>query len=274
MIPESTGAERVDSSESTSVEEQQKERWTFVTAYDYHDEVGDLAFRRERYRLTTPDGVFIRKVINYVHPARTREEAEEAARTRRLRRNWRGDWIKGTPENAHRYLYRLPQLLAAKENGDDIWWVEGEKDADTAAEVFEQLGIAATSTSCHGGAGALYKSQVDWFRGHNGSVVIVADRDYAGAFDAILKLGALVRDAGIPRDHIRLYGAKAGKDFTDHIEAGYGLDDFVALQEDQLRNLAKKYTPATAAASGYRWFGSFNLAEWTFSCQSCTERER
>lgn len=80
-------------------------------------------------------------------------------------------------------LYRLPGLLAAVQAGETVFYVEGEKDADTLA----RLGLPATTA---GGANDWRKEYAAYFQGAR--VVILPDNDEAGQ-----KLAqAVARDLG------------------------------------------------------------------------------
>lgn len=70
------------------------------------------------------------------------------------------------------YPYRLPDVLAAREAGDLIYVVEGEKDADTLASV------GFTATCNVGGAGKWTEDLNAWFTGAR--VVILGDNDDPG----------------------------------------------------------------------------------------------
>lgn len=92
-------------------------------------------------------------------------------RQRRPDPNGKNGWtwnLNGVP----RVLYRLPQVLKAVKEGQTIFLVEGEKDADNLA----RLGLVATTNA--GGAGKWRKEYSETLRG--GRVVIFPDNDVAG----------------------------------------------------------------------------------------------
>ena len=70
-------------------------------------------------------------------------------------------------------LYNLPGIYRAITNGETIFIVEGEKDADRARE---ELGV--TATTCPMGASAWRESYTATLRGAN--VVLIPDNDPAG----------------------------------------------------------------------------------------------
>lgn len=123
-----------------------------------------------------------------------------------------GTWPLGAFEPV---LYRLPQVAEAIGAGRAIWVCEGEKDVDRAAAV----GLAATCNAL--GAGSFTPVHAQQLHGAS-RVVIVADRDPAGYAHArtvrnLLRL--LVDQVGIVQ-------ARDGKDLSDHLDAGHGLEDF------------------------------------------------
>lgn len=116
------------------------------------------------------------------------------------------------------FLYRLPQVAAAIASGERVYLVEGEKDADTA----DRCGVVGTTNASGGGRGKFLQAHADLLRG--GHITVVADRDKAGYEHAI---EAQERLAGVAAS-VRVVQAAAGKDLTDHVEAGHDVDD---LQE-------------------------------------------
>jgi hypothetical protein len=106
----------------------------FVCAYDYTDLYDRVLFQKVRYRTVDGRG----KSFAYRRP------------------NGQGRWISAKPDDADQYIYRLPQVFEAVLRGDDVWWTEGEKDADSLAE-HPNAGVVATSH--HGGAGHVHLEQ-------------------------------------------------------------------------------------------------------------------
>lgn len=125
-------------------------------------------------------------------------------------------------------FYNAEAVETARTNGDEIWIVEGEKDADalTAKGV-----IATTSMNGVDDWGPIY---VDAITGAH-SIVLVADNDVHDAG----KRGAYNRYLSLT-DHvgsIRVVMAKHGKDSYDHLHAGFGLNDFVPVPISELEAL-------------------------------------
>ncbi len=88
--------------------------------------------------------------------------------------HWNGTaWVSGAPKGP-KIPYRLPEILSAEH--DDVFIVEGEKDADTLAD----LGFVATTNSC--GAGKWTPDLNQYLAGKN--VYILPDNDEPGAAHA------------------------------------------------------------------------------------------
>lgn len=191
----------------------------FECTYTFENHDGTEAFQKVRYRL--PDGG---KTFRY-----------------RWRRGPGYVWVPGKPLGADDLLYHLPEVVGPHV----VHWCEGEKDADAVRAA------GALATSHHAGAGHITAEQARWLR-HAVRVVLVADRDVPGAYDALLR-GRLLTETGVPRDAITVVRAAVGKDAADHLAAGYSLDDFVPVPTAELRAVAARYTPPAARQAGYRW---------------------
>lgn len=120
------------------------------------------------------------------------------------------------PKNLKWVPYRLPEVIAAIERGQTVYWVEGEKDADG----LWARGEAAT-TNAGGANRPLVPDWAEWFEGAH--VIVVGDKDkpgraYARAVARLLINTASaveIREAATPQ---------AKSDVTDHLQAGYGLN--------------------------------------------------
>ncbi|MGW0359263.1 toprim domain-containing protein, partial [Nocardia nova] len=110
--------------------------------------------------------------------------------------------------------FELPRVLAAIEAGEPIYICEGEKDVLTA----EAAGLTATTNA--GGALSWSGEHAKWLTGA-GEVVIVADHDAPGYRRAEKVMDSLAGRVG----SVRVLRAATGKDLTDHIEAGHGIDE-------------------------------------------------
>lgn len=160
--------------------------------YDYVDEVGKLLFQVVR----RPDKQF---------------------RQRRPDPQQPGSYLYRLDET-RRVLYRLPAVVAAVKARTPIWIVEGEKDVASC----EARGLVATTNP--GGAG---KWKSEYSRSLAGAeVTIVADKDEPGLAHAKQVANSL-KSVGVRS--WRILNVAAGKDATDHFDAGHGVDDFVLL---------------------------------------------
>lgn len=115
-------------------------------------------------------------------------------------------------------LYRLPEVIKAIATREPIYLVEGEKDAKTAV----RCGLTGTCNAGGGGRGHFLAGHAEQLRGAH--VVVVVDRDKTGYEHGV---EVLERLDGIAAS-VRVVCGRAGKDFTDHVEAGGDVDD---LQE-------------------------------------------
>lgn len=153
---------------------------------------------------------------------------------------------------ADRYLYRLPELLRAKELGDDIWWCEGESDANALVDEGQ------FATSHHGGAGRATVAQAEWFRGHKGQVVLPYDRDEddkrggnVGALDVVRRYD-LLRSVGLEADQLVVVAPLVGKDMQDHLLDGCDVDEVSLVPDIQpLRDKAVRTMGAAFGKAGY-----------------------
>jgi 5S rRNA maturation endonuclease (ribonuclease M5) len=132
-----------------------------------------------------------------------------------------GEWVNGLG-NTPRILYRLPQVLDAKNRGLPIWIVEGEKDV----ERLRRIGLTATCNS--GGAGKFLPQHADVLAG--AELNIVADRDEPGRQHA-QHIAELCEARGC---RINLWEPAHGKDITDHLTAGHQIHELTSINTNQL----------------------------------------
>jgi KaiC/GvpD/RAD55 family RecA-like ATPase/5S rRNA maturation endonuclease (ribonuclease M5) len=191
--------------------------------YNYYDEDGALAYRVVRYD----------------------------PKTFRQQRYEEGRWHNGRG-TVPRYLYNLPQLLAAKRAGRPIWVVEGEKDAENAQWLVD--GIVATTAP--EGAGKWEDSFTDALTGA-AEVVVVADKDAPGYRHAQGVAQALRGKVG----HLTVVEAVTGKDLTDHYNAGRGADEFVVLWNSSAPTTWLD-SDATPGGELDEVFSNHNLIKW------------
>lgn len=174
-----------------------------VATYNYRDEIGAELFRVIRYEPKT------------FRPHRPDPDNE-------------GRWIAGLAET-RRVLYRLPELIAARDAGETIFIVEGEKDVETLVAA----GLAATTSS--GGAAAKWlPSYTESLRGAKRAVVIAdkdtAENNYVGqkhAAEVAKAIAGAVEQVQVFECPDR--GSAKVKDATDWFEAGGCIDELLAL---------------------------------------------
>lgn len=162
-----------------------------VATYRYVDENGELLYEVQR-------------------------TAAKRFRQRRPDPAQAGKWIYKL-DGVARVLYRLPQVLAAAHDGLPIYLVEGEKDVHT----LERDGHAATTNP--GGAGKWRPEYTQAL--HGAHVHIVADLDSHGR--GLAHARAVAAALAPVAASVALLQPAAGKDYTDHHTAGFGVDDLV-----------------------------------------------
>lgn len=123
--------------------------------------------------------------------------------------------------DARRVLYRLPEVLAAVRDGQTVYVVEGEADADALAA----CGLTATCNPL--GAGKWQPEYGDVLAGAD--VVVIADRDTAGYKHAADVDADLAGKAA----SVRVVEPIAGKDISDHLGAGHGVDELQPVDLEQ-----------------------------------------
>lgn len=190
-----------------------------VATYDYCDEKGEVLYQKIRYapkdfRVRRPDG--------------------------------RGGftWKIG---DARRVLYRLPEVRDAIAAGKPVLVVEGEKDADRAAAI----GLVAT-TNFEGAASDSQRPK--WRPGYSAvlrgaNVLVVADNDTAGFAHAEAVAASLVGVAatvGVFRPAVDTPKA----DLSDHLDAGFGVEDLIAVNVSAATSLSPAGAPRPLTAIG------------------------
>jgi len=171
--------------------------------YPYLDEEGKLLYEVVRVQIPTGGKTF---------------------RQRQPDPSERSGW-KWNMEGVRRILYRLQEVLAAKDEGRTIYLVEGEKDVET----LRSKGEVATTAPM--GAG---KWTVEYTKMLEGAtIVIIADADATGRAHARTVREQLMR-AGC---NVTLAEAVDGcKDITDHFKAGHDLTELVVTNPEQEEN--------------------------------------
>lgn len=169
-----------------------KGKKTLVKTYQYRDEDGKLLYEKLRYRTENGGKSFSHRRPNPDAP---------------------GDYIYNL-KDTRKVLYRLPELIKSMNDGEDVWLVEGEKDADT---LFERYGIPATTMT--NGANSWEPSYTVTLLPAK-CVHILADNDDPGKIHALSVQENLLA-AGVAAN---VWISKHAKDAYDHIQAGYELD--------------------------------------------------
>lgn len=180
--------------------------WADVVAYPYVDDDGAILAENVRRRCTH-DGCTAKTFVQ-------RYTLHD------------GTVVTHKPAGFAPVLYNLPDVRQAVAASRQVWLVEGEKDAETAA----RLGVVATTNAA--GAGQLTAEVVAPLGG--ASVEVVLDRDGAG-FARGVTAHSLLGDIGA---QVRLWlPAVTGRksDLTDHADAGHGLDDLVRVDVDEVQ---------------------------------------
>lgn len=124
-------------------------------------------------------------------------------------------WVPGRG-NVRTVLYRLPDIVNSAEDGRDVLFVEGEKDADNLA----RLGFVATTSP--GGADGYRDHYAELLRGR--SVVVIPDNDEPGRGYAKRVCDSLSDVAHRVRV-LQLEGLPEKGDVSDWLASGHSASD-------------------------------------------------
>lgn len=182
-----------------------------VKAYKYYDENGEFVYEKLRY--VTEDG-------------------KKTFLQRRPHPDIPGDFIYSL-DGIRKVIYNLPQVLRAVKDGDPVYVVEGEKDADTLMS----MGFVATTGPSGAGSGKWESHFNEWLTG--AIVEIIADNDDPGISYAS-EVYAALKEHGC---QVSLVKSPNHKDFTDHHEAGLKLGDLVDVIPLTREELEQVMTP-------------------------------
>ena len=148
-----------------------------------------------------------------------------------------GRWEKGSPSQEQRILYKLPETLKAKELGETIYFVEGEKDVES----LYSIGLNATCNPMGAGKGGKWQKQYNEFL-KGADVVIIADNDneitnppYAGQKHAI-NIYNNIKDITKSVKVVCIEGTKKGYDVSDFIADGGTAENLKAYVESYNQN--------------------------------------
>jgi hypothetical protein len=173
-------------------------RGQIVATYDYADEHGELLYQAVRY-----------------DPKDFRQRRPDGAGW-----NWS---IKGV----RRVIYRMAEVMQAVAAGQTIYVCEGEKDVENA----RAIGLVATCNAmgADNGSGNKWLAEFgDLFVGAN--VVVVPDQDEPGQRHAAWVVQTIKGKAS----NIGLLNVPVGKDLSDWIDSGAGVDQIVDAIVDVL----------------------------------------
>ena len=126
-------------------------------------------------------------------------------------------WVAGLAD-AERPLYHLPDVLRAEE----VWLVEGEKDADRLNDLFRSSDLYRGSVIATTGMGGAGQWRPEWTAALEGKhVVMVPDEDKPG-LERLERVRAELEEnvASFTECHVL-----EGKDVSDHLDAGHTLDE-------------------------------------------------
>lgn len=177
-----------------------KRKLTLVESYDYRDALGTLIFQKQRF---------------------VDEDGKKTFTQRRVDSET-GEWVRNL-DGVDKILYNLPKVCAARDSGQTIWVVEGEKDVDT----LDAMGIVATTMP--GGAGKWLDIHTETLAGAN--IILVADNDESGKKHAI-DVAQKLTDAGCSVE-MKISRVKAKADVTDHLDAGLTIDDLEVFEASE-----------------------------------------
>jgi 5S rRNA maturation endonuclease (ribonuclease M5) len=150
--------------------------------------------------------------------------------------------------------YQLPAVVAAVDQGQPVWIVEGEKDADALT----RAGVTATCNA--GGAGKWTYRHAQWLTGAH--VTVCADTDEPGRKHACEVVASLVEIAA----SVRMVEPAAGhKDISEHLNAGKTVHEVVEkstidVVEDDVPSRRLRSTLASDVASRrLRWLWTLRI---------------
>ena len=211
----------------------------------------------DTYRYFYEGGELAMEVLRYVD-----ERGKKTFRQRRPDESGGWNWSTSDIEKP---LYRLPQVLQAKEEGRPIYIVEGEKDVHS----LEALGKTATTNA--GGAGG--QGQKKWTEKHTetlagANIIIICDNDEAGYLHA-RSINRDLTDAGCT---VKVFKPSTYPDVSDMIQDGKSLQEglvpffdplngIITEEEGFIDRLVPKHTANFGINVDYKIFDFFMLFE-------------
>lgn len=125
-----------------------------------------------------------------------------------------GGFEKGM-SGVRRVLYNLPSVIKARQEGETVWVVEGEKDADAMTK----RGLVATTSPM--GAGKWKPEYAEFLTGCH--VNVIMDNDKAGEGHGKM-IGASLHGKALS---LKAFKPAQGKDVSDHFEAKLDIDQLI-----------------------------------------------
>ena len=144
-----------------------------------------------------------------------------------------GVWVSGR-DSGECPLYNLPAVVKAIESGQNIWIVEGEKDADKLTSIGEKA-----TTNPDGAGDGKWRGRDTLALIGAQKVRIIADRDEQGHDFAQDIYGMLYGSVS----HIEIFETAVdikGADVSDHLDAGFTLAELVPVEADFVPGLARR----------------------------------
>lgn len=135
------------------------------------------------------------------------------------------DGIRWTRDGTPNVPYRFPELIESLRAGLRVWIVEGERDV-------ESLRARGETATCNAGGACKWPTHFGtYFAG--ATVILITDNDVPGYKHAAAVYESLRGCA----EMIRIGRAASGKDATDHLNAGLGLNDFLPVSLPDLERI-------------------------------------
>ena len=215
------------------------------------------SFNELRKVITSLSTTKERKEVDAIYPYRSREGKELFRKLRFWPKDFRIEnhnipsndpskmrWKLPLDRDVREWpLYRLPELIAAKETGETVFYVEGEKDVDRLVKL---NCIATTNYEGASKGSQKPKWRLDYTKQLTGlnSLVLLPDNDDPGrahtaniATQMTGKVGEIIMlDLGL-----RFPELKAGADVSDWLNAGHSVEELL-----ELVSRCEPWTPATA----------------------------
>ncbi|MEU2258543.1 toprim domain-containing protein [Nocardia xishanensis] len=164
------------------------------------------------YPYVRPDGQVAGEVIRKHTPH------EHGRKKEFYQRRWNSQSGRMEPGGFPAIPFQLPAVLAAVAEGRTVYIAEGEEDV----LALTRAGVAATCNAA--GAGKWKPEHARWLRGAR-RVVVIADHDAPGFRHADKVAQTLTGLVG----EVRVVQARGGKDFRDHVLAGYELGELTPV---------------------------------------------